>query len=101
MKYKPAWPCLIIKVLATQTKFLEPSGYCTVINYDFTFHTTNSFGSFRDVMAKFEFVKDSQIRLHFTFIYVVLNHTWSEAMHNISVHYLPQYYQPQQTPAIA
>ena len=34
---KPTWPCLIIKVLATRAKFLEPSSYCTVINYCITF----------------------------------------------------------------
>ena len=31
--------CLIIKFLATQLKFLDPSSYCTVINYSFTFYT--------------------------------------------------------------
>ena len=30
--YKPIWLFLMIKVLATWAKFLQPSGYCTVIN---------------------------------------------------------------------
>ena len=32
---------LIVKVFATWVKFLEPSGYCTVINCTFTFCTIN------------------------------------------------------------
>ena len=26
--FRLTWPCLIVKVLATQAKFLKPSGYC-------------------------------------------------------------------------
>ena len=50
---KSIWSWLIVEVLATQKKFLEPFGYCTVINGIFTFCTTNVFGSFRSVMARF------------------------------------------------
>ena len=39
--FRPTWSCLMIKVFATQAKFLELSGYCTVIT--FTFHTANVF----------------------------------------------------------
>ena len=37
--FRPIWPCLIVKLLTTQAKFLQPSSYWTVINYIFTFHT--------------------------------------------------------------
>ena len=66
-----SWPCLIIKVLATQAKFLEPSDYCTVINYAFTFCLINDFGCFSSIMAQFELIRKScQIRLGCTFICV-------------------------------
>ena len=51
------WSCLIIKFLATQVKFLEPSGYCAMIYCAITFHTENVFGSFHCSMAKFEIIK--------------------------------------------
>ena len=35
------WVFLIVAVLAIQAKFLNPSGYNTVINYTFNFQTTN------------------------------------------------------------
>ena len=38
---KPTWPCLGAEVLATRTKFLQRSGYFTVIMYIFTFHARN------------------------------------------------------------
>ena len=34
------WSCQIVEVFATRTKFLEPSGYCIVINCAFTFSRT-------------------------------------------------------------
>ena len=40
------WPLIIIKVLVTWEKFLEPSGYSAVINCIFTFHRTNIFWLF-------------------------------------------------------
>ena len=33
--FRPNYPCLIVKVLATQANHLEPSGYCTVIKCTF------------------------------------------------------------------
>ena len=52
-----AWYSLIVKVVVTCVKFLEPSGYCTVINYAFTFCATNIFGYFHCIMAQFEHIK--------------------------------------------
>ena len=34
-----------------RNQFLDPSGYCSVINCIFTFHTANVFGCFHGVMA--------------------------------------------------
>ena len=42
----PTWLCQIVEVFESWAKFLEPSGYCIVINCTFTFCTTNVFGSF-------------------------------------------------------
>ena len=49
--------CLISDVLAAQAKFLQPPGYCTVINRAFTFHTTKVFDCFHSIMAQFEVIK--------------------------------------------
>ena len=49
--------CLIINVLATETKFLEPSDYCTLINCAFIFSTKNVFGCFHSFMIQFKHVK--------------------------------------------
>ena len=38
---RPTWPCLIIEVLPDQAKFLQLSGYYTVMNSTLTFHTTH------------------------------------------------------------
>ena len=55
--------------------FLEPSGYCTVINCPFNFHTTNVFHCFFNVLAQFELVTHKfEIRLHYTFICTAYNH---------------------------
>ena len=35
--FGPAWPCLIVKIFATQVKFLELCGFCILINYSFIF----------------------------------------------------------------
>ena len=51
------WPCLIIGVLATRAKFLQLSGYYTVIKHTFTFCTRNIFDSLCGVMARFKLVK--------------------------------------------
>ena len=42
-KISPTWAYLIIEVLITRAKFLQPSGYCTMINCTFTFCMTNVF----------------------------------------------------------
>ena len=55
--FRPIWLYLFIEVLATQSKFLEPSGYCTVINSTFSFHTTITFGYFHSIIVQFELVK--------------------------------------------
>ena len=61
--FRPTWPCLIVKVLAAWAKFLEQSGYCTVIftfcttNFFFTFCKTNFFffgGGFNDIIVQFK-----------------------------------------------
>ena len=49
--FRPTWTCLIVEVLTTWTIFLEPSGYCTVINCTFIFHSTNIFGCFHGIVA--------------------------------------------------
>ena len=46
LSFKPTWPFLIVKIVATQAKFLKPSSYCTVINYASTFYATNVFSCF-------------------------------------------------------
>ena len=63
-------PCLIIKILATQTKFLEPSDYWTVINCTFPFCSTLVFDCFSSVMARFKIVKHKFLNL--TALYVHL-----------------------------
>ena len=88
--FRLTWPWLIVKVLVTQAKFLEPSGYNTVINCAFTFHATNVFGCFHDIMAKFELVKYKFP--NYIFICTAFkSHTWSKAMHNMSAYQLASY----------
>ena len=55
--FRPSSLGNIVEVLATQPKFLQPSGFCTVINYATTFCTTNVFGFFCGVMAHFKLIK--------------------------------------------
>ena len=55
--FRFTWLCLIVEVLATQANFLQASGYCSMVNRDFTFRTTNIFGCFCGVMAQFKLVK--------------------------------------------
>ena len=76
--FRPTWPDMIIEVLATDVKFLEPFGYCNVINCTFIFLTTNLFG----IMAKFEFKK---YFLHLRTLYIYLctfKSHMREAIHN-------------------
>ena len=51
---RSTWSCLIIKVLETWGKFLQPSGNSTEINCAFTFCTTNVFSFFYGVMTQFK-----------------------------------------------
>ena len=44
--FRPIWDFLMVEILATRAKFLQPSCYCTAINCAFTFHTTDVFGYF-------------------------------------------------------
>ena len=55
--FSPISPNRIVEVLASREKFLEASGYRTVINGAFPFHTTNSFGYFRGIMTQIELVR--------------------------------------------
>ena len=41
--FRTYWPCLIVKIRVTRSKFLRPTGYCTVFNCAFNFCTTNVF----------------------------------------------------------
>ena len=55
--FMPTSPCSILEILATRTKFLEPSGYCRVIHSSFNFCTTNIFGWFHIIIYQFELIK--------------------------------------------
>ena len=55
--FRPNWHYLIIEVLTTQAKFFQSYGYCNVINWAFTFYSTNVFGCFCGVIALFKLVK--------------------------------------------
>ena len=55
--FRSTWPCLIIKVLATWVKLLEPSSLFSVINCIFTFCTTNVFDCLCNIMAQFKLIK--------------------------------------------
>ena len=101
--FRSTWPCLIIEILLVPAKFLKPFGFCTVINCIFPFCKTNVFSCFCSVMTQFklmmhkfpnlDYVAHSSVQL--------LNLKQSKAMHSISAHQLPWYYQPQQIPSTA
>ena len=56
--FNPISPYLIIEVLDTWEKFLQPSGYKRVIsNFAFTFDGINIFGCFLNVMTLFKLVE--------------------------------------------
>ena len=95
------WNPQFYAYLANWAKFLEPSSCCTVVNFAFAFHTTKVFDCFCSVMAQFELVKYKFLNktawhVHLSSFQI----THSEAMHNMSAHQLPQYYQPQWAPPI-
>ena len=94
---------LTIKVLATKTLTLQSSGYCVAINRNFTFHTTNIFGCFHNVMAQFQLVRHkflNSMTLH-VHLCSFQKYTSSEAIYNVSTYQLPQYYQPHWVPSTA
>ena len=55
--FRSTWPCLVVEVLVIRVKFLEPSGYCTVINCTFTFGPTNIFDYISGIMTQFKLMK--------------------------------------------
>ena len=55
--FRSTWLCPIIKAIATQVEFLEPSDYSTVINYTFIIHATNVFSCFCDIVAQFKLIR--------------------------------------------
>ena len=83
--FRPIWTCLIIEVLATWVKFLEPSGYCTVTNCAFTFPATNVFVCFCSVMH-YEFELDHKFP-NLTTLYMALKlyMNWSNACVSIPI----------------
>ena len=84
--------------LSTTSAVFTPAGHVSILHCPFIFSTTNVFHCFCSTMTQFVLIKHIVRKLD----YVVRssaelsNHTKSEAMHNMSVHQLPQYYQPQQ-----
>ena len=78
--FRPTWSCLIIEVLATWEKFLEPSGYCFMITCALIFCTTNAVGCFHSSLAKFELIKPKFLNsttLHNHLCYFQIKHGWS------------------------
>ena len=55
--FRPIRPCPIVQVLIILAKFIEPSGYCSVINCTFTSGAPNLLGCFHSVMFLFELAK--------------------------------------------
>ena len=103
--FRLTWLCLIVEVLATRAKFLQSSGYCTVISFAVDFRTTNVFlVASSGVIALFKLIKlkfPSSTKLH---IHLSLsNHNRNEwkKMHNMSVHKLLWYLQPEREPFTA
>ena len=77
--FMSTWSYLIIKGLATRTKFLESSGYHIVISSAITFRNTNIFSS--EVMWPRSNSQSSVHEFHYTFIYLAFkSHTeWINA----------------------
>ena len=91
---QPYWPghLQIFEVLATQAKFLEPSGYCI-----FTFHKINAFHCFLVFVVQFKLIKLKYLNLillHFHLCSFQITHRMKQCT-NLSVHQLPQFYQLQ------
>ena len=98
--FRSTWPCLIIKVVAAQIKFPQPSADCTAISCAFTFYTANVFGCFWGVIDQFKLVKHNFLKSTLSDVDLYSFQT-SEAMHCMSEHQLPRYYQPKQVPPTA
>ena len=99
--FRPTWSCLIVQILAIRTKFLELSGYCTVINSLFTFLLTNPLCCFHSVTALYEAVKYVPELVYDARSFARLSYpTRSKATHNMLGHQLLLCYQPQQIPTI-
>ena len=56
---------MLLEVCATSEKFLEPSGFCTVIHCTSTFSTRNDFDYFHGFMIQFECVKPNFLELDY------------------------------------
>ena len=100
--FRLIWSSLIIKALATREKFIQPSGYCTEINRTFIFLTTKVFGCFRNVIDQLKPVKHEWPKknaLNVLLCGFQKSHLKCEAMHNVSAHHLPRYYQSRQVPS--
>ena len=101
--YRPAWLCFIIEFVAAQVKFLESSGYCTLIDCIFTFCAVNVFPlllqhnnqvwTCKAKVPKLDYILYSSVWLS--------NYTQSEVMSNELVQPLLLYSQPQQVPFMA
>ena len=76
--FKPAWPYLIIEVLATLENLLKPSRYTIVINCPFPFHTTNFLWLLSLFMAQFVLMKHKFLNLQVHFKSYM---KWSNAQH--------------------
>ena len=77
--FRPTWPCLIVKVLATWVKFLQLSDYYTMINCTFTFCITNVFGCFCGVMVQFKLIKQMRLCCRFICAAFKSQMEWSNA----------------------
>ena len=90
--FRPAWLCLIIKVLVTRVKFRQPSCYCSVINRsqnECFWLLLRCYPQVRTRKAKvleLGYYARSSVRLS--------NDKKNKAMHDMSAHTLPLYYQP-------
>ena len=71
------WPCLIIDVLESWAKFLEPSGYGIVINCRFTLCLANVSGWYCCVMAVFQLVKYLLSKFLRRSLLIIINGFWT------------------------
>ena len=69
--------------LQPEWNLYKPSGYCILIDYVFTFRTTNVFGCLRGVMAQFELVNHNFDNVKPLSVQLS-NHSLSETIHYAS-----------------